>query len=93
MKVTINVECTPEEARRYMGLPDVAPMQETIINKMQEQMLDNVASMQPAEMMKTWLPLGVGWLCVLVVLCFLTRRILDSMIVEKVVPKKSNFGS
>jgi hypothetical protein len=63
MKITINVECTPEEARRYMGLPDVAPMQESILNKMQEQMLENVASMQPAEMMKTWLPLGVeNWL-------------------------------
>jgi len=63
MKITINVDCTPEEARRYMGLPDVAPMQEAILKKMQEQMMANVASMQPAEMMNTWLPMGVeGWL-------------------------------
>ena len=38
MKITINVDCTPEEARRYMGLPDVAPMQEAVLRKMQEQM-------------------------------------------------------
>ena len=26
MKFTINVECTPEEARRFVGLPDVTPL-------------------------------------------------------------------
>jgi hypothetical protein len=63
MKITINVDCTPDEARRYMGLPDVAPMQEALLQKMQDQMMDNVSSMQPAEMMKTWLPMGSeGWL-------------------------------
>ena len=25
MKVTVNVECTPEEARTFLGLPDVQP--------------------------------------------------------------------
>lgn len=63
MKITINVECTPEEARRYMGLPDVAPMQEAMLEEMQARMMANVASMQPAEMMNKWLPMGVeGWL-------------------------------
>ncbi len=63
MKITINVECTPEEARRYMGLPDVASMQEAILTQMQERMMANVASMQPAEMMKAWLPMGMeNWL-------------------------------
>jgi hypothetical protein len=63
MKITINIECTPEEARRYMGLPDVAPMQEEMIKEMQERMMANVKSMQPTEMMKTWLPMGFDtWL-------------------------------
>ncbi len=63
MKITINVECTPEEARRYMGLPDVAPMQEAMLKEMQQQMMANVKSMQPSEMMKAWLPMGLnGWL-------------------------------
>ena len=63
MKVTINIDCTPEEARRYMGLPDVAPMQEAMLKQMQEQMMDNVSSMQPAEMIKAWLPMGIdSWL-------------------------------
>ena len=28
MKVTVEVDCTPEEARRFLGLPDVVPMQQ-----------------------------------------------------------------
>ena len=63
MKITINVECTPEEARKYMGLPDVAPMQEAVLREMQERMLGNMTSIAPAEMIKTWLPMGVeNWL-------------------------------
>ena len=63
MKITINIDCTPAEARRYMGLPDVAPMQEAMLKEMQERMMANVTSMQPAEMMKAWLPMGIeSWL-------------------------------
>lgn len=63
MKITINVECTPEEARRYMGLPDVAPLQEDMLKAMQEKMIANINSMQPTEMMKAWMPMGMeSWL-------------------------------
>ena len=31
MKITMNVDCTPEEARAFLGLPDVKPMQEQLI--------------------------------------------------------------
>ncbi|MFY9972047.1 MAG: DUF6489 family protein, partial [Roseiarcus sp.] len=27
MKITVDVDCTPLEARQFMGLPDVEPMQ------------------------------------------------------------------
>ncbi|MCA9141626.1 MAG: hypothetical protein H6823_21660 [Planctomycetaceae bacterium] len=63
MKITIDIDCTPEEARRYMGLPDVAPMQEAMLKEMQEQMMANISSMQPTEIMKTWLPMGLeSWM-------------------------------
>lgn len=38
MKISIDVELTPEEARRFFGLPDVAPMQDYLIKRAQEQM-------------------------------------------------------
>jgi hypothetical protein len=27
MKITINVDCTPAEAREFLGLPDLRPLQ------------------------------------------------------------------
>ena len=27
MKITIEIDCTPDEARQFVGLPDVKPMQ------------------------------------------------------------------
>lgn len=63
MKITINIDCTPEEARHFMGLPDVAPMQEAMLKEMQEKMMGYTTSMQPSEMMKAWLPMSPdGWL-------------------------------
>ena len=63
MKITINIDCTPAEARQYLGLPDVAPMQEAMLRELQERMMANVSALQPAEMIKTWLPIGLdGWL-------------------------------
>ena len=63
MKITINIDCTPAEARQYTGLPDVAPMQEAMLNKFQERMMANVTSLQPAEMIKAWIPMGLdNWL-------------------------------
>ena len=58
MKVTIDVECTPEEARTFLGLPDVAPVQEELINKMRAQMETAAGAMNPEQMMKTIFPAG-----------------------------------
>ena len=37
MKVNITVDCTPEEARAFMGLPNVAPLQDAAMKQMQAQ--------------------------------------------------------
>lgn len=56
MKVTVNVECTPEEARSFMGLPDVAPMQEALMQELQSRLSSNIKAMNPETMLSTWLP-------------------------------------
>ena len=38
------------------GLPDVKPMQDHLMNEMQERMSATLRSMQPDEMMRVWLP-------------------------------------
>ncbi len=59
MKVTFNIECTPEEARTFFGLPDVGPMQERILNETEKKMMENIKGMDPETMMKTWAPIAI----------------------------------
>lgn len=54
MKVTVNVECTPEEARVFFGLPDVKPMQEAVMKQVQEKIMANVQAMDPETILRTW---------------------------------------
>jgi hypothetical protein len=35
MKVTIEIDCTPAEARQFMGLPDLQPMQDRLLEEME----------------------------------------------------------
>ncbi len=56
MKVTFNIECTPEEARVFLGLPNIAPMQEALMTELEDRLRANIQAMSPDCMMKTWLP-------------------------------------
>ncbi len=62
MKITIDIDCTPQEARAFLGLPDVAPMQDAVMAEVQQRLLDNLKAMDPEALSKTWLPAGLqGW--------------------------------
>ncbi len=56
MNITVNVECSPEEARAFLGLPDVAPMQKALMNDLEQRLRANIQAMSPDVMFKTWLP-------------------------------------
>ena len=56
MKFSVDVDCTPEEARAFLGLPDVKPMQEQLMQELQERMTANIRAMEPEAMIRTWLP-------------------------------------
>ena len=62
MKIKVDIDCTPEEARAFLGLPDVGPMQKALMDEMQKRMMANLAGMEPEQLFKTWLPAGIqGW--------------------------------
>lgn len=58
MKMTLNVECTPEEARRFVGLPDVTPLNEMLVREMTDRAAENMKLMSPDTMMKSWMSFG-----------------------------------
>jgi hypothetical protein len=59
MRVNVEIDCTPAEARAFLGLPDVAPLNEHLVGEMKRRMDENMAAMQPDELMKTWTSFGV----------------------------------
>lgn len=62
MKIKINIECTPEEARAFMGLPDIAPVNALVTEEMQKRMQDGFKAMDPEALVKGWLPTALqGW--------------------------------
>jgi len=54
MKITVDVDCTPDEARQFLGLPDVKPLQAAVLAKMEEQMVNAVDALSPEAMLKSW---------------------------------------
>lgn len=65
MKVTVNVDCTPLEARQFFGLPDVQPMQEALLAEMEKRMMAEFDRFSPEALMRTWLsvaPQNAEWL-------------------------------
>jgi hypothetical protein len=54
MKVTVEFDCTPLEARQFLGLPDVQPMQDAILKKLQEQLASNIDQISPEAIMQSW---------------------------------------
>ncbi len=56
MKFTMNVECTPAEAREFVGLPDIAPMQDRMMGELEAKMRENIQTLDPETFIKTWMP-------------------------------------
>jgi hypothetical protein len=61
MKVNIEMDMTPEEARAFMGLPDVAPIQNRMMEEMQARMKAAFDANDPEGMMRAWMPLSSGF--------------------------------
>ncbi|MBV9994016.1 MAG: hypothetical protein JO127_02265 [Caulobacteraceae bacterium] len=58
MKVTIELDCTPAEARAFLGLPDVSGLNDHLVGEMKKRMDANIAMLAPDELMKSWMAFG-----------------------------------
>ena len=59
MKINVDVDITPEEARTLLGLPDVKPMQKALLEDVEVRMKKTLGAMEPDALFKMWLPAGV----------------------------------
>jgi hypothetical protein len=60
MKMTIEVDCSPEEARRFLGLPDVSTLNDHLVGEMKKRIDANMSMISPDELIKNWMSFGAG---------------------------------
>ncbi|WP_375396723.1 DUF6489 family protein [uncultured Sphingomonas sp.] len=59
MKINVEVDCTPEEARRAMGLPDFTPVHEKYVAMLTDAFDKGGVKPEVLEsMMNSWSPMG-----------------------------------
>jgi hypothetical protein len=54
MKATVEVDCTPLEARQFLGLPDVQPLQKAAMDELEKRMLTEMERISPEGLLRTW---------------------------------------
>jgi hypothetical protein len=58
MKINVEVEMTPEEARRLMGLPDLSALQAEMLEEMRRRMKGGMEALDPQALLRAWMPSG-----------------------------------
>lgn len=58
MKVSIDVDCTPEEARRLVGLPDLTPLHAVYLSRVEKLMEKGITPDIVESMIRNWVPMG-----------------------------------
>ena len=58
VNINVSVDCTPEEARRFLGLPDVTKVNEVYVDAMTKAMQGVGSFEQMQEMAKSIAPMG-----------------------------------
>lgn len=58
MKVRVEMDLTPDEARRLAGLPDLSAMQERLVEEFERRMMAAMEKSAPEEVMKQWFSLS-----------------------------------
>ncbi len=52
MKITVDVDATPEELREFLGMPDVKPIQDEMLSRLREHLKQGGLGFDPGAMLK-----------------------------------------
>ncbi|WCL54583.1 DUF6489 family protein [Gimibacter soli] len=55
MKITIDIDCTPEEARTFFGLPDVRPLNDAVMDEMKRRIEKGFDAEDIDKAIKLWM--------------------------------------
>ncbi len=59
MKITIDIDCSPKEARDFLGLPDIKPLQEAFMANMQDKLSRGLSKEDMDKMFDLWMSPGL----------------------------------
>jgi hypothetical protein len=60
MKARIEIDCTPEEARKFLGLPDLTELNAQLVESTRARLDEMAKNVAPEEMLKNWWAMGLG---------------------------------
>ena len=59
MKFTINIDCTPQEARAFFGMPDVEPLNNMVVSEMTRRAKDQMDTLaDPERLVAQWVAMS-----------------------------------
>jgi hypothetical protein len=59
MRFTINIDCTPQEARAFFGMPDVEPLNNMVVAEMTRRAKDQMDTLaDPERMVAQWMEMS-----------------------------------
>ena len=59
MKFTVNIDCTPQEARTFFGMPDVEPLNKMVVDEMSKRAKENMDTLaDPERLVAAWVNMG-----------------------------------
>ena len=59
MQFTINIDCTPQEARAFFGMPDVEPLNDMVVDEMTRRAKDNMDTLaDPERLVAQWMQMS-----------------------------------
>ncbi len=58
MKISIEIDCSPEEARRFFGLPDVTQVNDAVVATVQARMADALKQIDGETLLREWMAGG-----------------------------------
>ena len=59
MKISFDIDCSPQEARRFLGLPDVTPVNEAFVEELTKRAGDMAQEIDAGKLMEQWMSAGV----------------------------------
>ena len=62
MKISFDIDCSPDEARQFFGLPHIAPLQDAMMKELEKKMSDHIRDLDPEKFINAWMPATMqGW--------------------------------